>query len=173
MRAAAFLRAVTVDGVNLLEPVLALLREHTVPFCVIDGQAVNAYVEPLVSLDLDLVVARSDLPRVRAMLEPTFRLETFPHRVNLAAPGSDLRVQFQIDPRYRPFVDRSAERPVLGIPMPVAAVEDVLQGKIWAVEDASRRPSKRQKDLADIARLIEAFPHLRTLVPPAVLARLV
>jgi hypothetical protein len=31
---------------------------------VIDGQAVNAYVEPLVSLDLDLVVATDQLEQM-------------------------------------------------------------------------------------------------------------
>ncbi len=43
---------------------------------------------------------------------------------------------------------------------------------VWAAMDPSRRPSKRQKDLADIARLIEAYPALRVAVPPEILARL-
>jgi hypothetical protein len=55
----------------------------------------------------------------------------------------------------------------------VARLEDVLHGKIWAVTDASRRPSKRQKDLADIARLLEAYPELRSQVPADVAAKLV
>ena len=173
MRAAAFLRAVTVDDANLLERLLTLLREQSVGFCVIGGQAVNAYVEPLVSLDLDVVIATADLPRAMALLEPEFQLEHFPNSVNLTAAGSDLRVQFQTDPRYAAFVARSVERDVLGIRMPVATVEDVLQGKVWAAEDERRRPSKRQKDFADIARLIEAFPNLRERVPETILRRLV
>lgn len=56
--------------------------------------------------------------------------------------------------------------------MPVAALEDVLQGKIWAVSDPQRRGSKRQKDLADIARLIEQYPHLKEQVPPEILDKL-
>jgi hypothetical protein len=40
------------------------------------------------------------------------------------------------------------------------------------VTDDTRRPSKRQKDLADIARLLEAYPGLRGHVPPEVLAKL-
>jgi hypothetical protein len=55
----------------------------------------------------------------------------------------------------------------------VADIEDVLQGKIWAAQDPERRTSKRQKDLADIARLIEAEPALRARVPQDLLARLV
>jgi hypothetical protein len=61
---------------------------------------------------------------------------------------------------------------VLGLTLPVARVEDVLQGKVWAAQDASRRPSKRQKDLADISRLLEAYPELRPRVPPEILDRL-
>ncbi len=35
-------------------------------------------------------------------------------------------------------------------------LDDILAGKIWAVSDSDRPASKRQKDLADIARLLEA-----------------
>jgi hypothetical protein len=35
------------------------------------------------------------------------------------------------------------------------------------------RASKRQKDLADIARVLETYPALRAMVPADVLARLV
>ena len=61
---------------------------------------------------------------------------------------------------------------VLGMKLRVADIKDVLQGKIWAVKDTTRRPSKRQKDLADIGRLIEAFPELREKVPQEVQDRL-
>jgi hypothetical protein len=82
-------------------------------------------------------------------------------------------VQIQLDPRYEPFVSRASERDVLGRRLPVASLEDVLQGKVWAFSDSSRRASKRQKDLADIARLLEAYPHLRRLVPADILGRLI
>jgi hypothetical protein len=70
-------------------------------------------------------------------------------------------------------VDRAVPRDILGVRLPVARLEDVLHRKIWAVTDASRRPSKRQKDLADIARLLEAYPELRSQVPADVAAKLV
>jgi hypothetical protein len=47
----------------------------------------------------------------------------------------------------------------------VARLEDVLQGKIWAAADPSRRTSKRLKDFADIARLLEVRPDLIDRVP--------
>ena len=59
-----------------------------------------------------------------------------------------------------------------GSTLPVAAIEDLLQGKVWAASDTSRRASKRQKDLADIARLIEARPELRDRVPREILDKL-
>jgi hypothetical protein len=49
--------------------------------------------------------------------------------------------------------------------MMVASLEDVLQGKIWAYSDPERCQSKRQKDLADIFRIIESFPELKALLP--------
>jgi hypothetical protein len=92
--------------------------------------------------------------------------------VNLTAPGSDLRIQIQTDARYQAFLPRAETRIVLGYPLRVAALEDVLQGKVWAWSDPARRRSKRQKDLADIARLAEAYPSLRELLPEEVRARL-
>ena len=47
-----------------------------------------------------------------------------------------------------------------------------ISGKIWAVEDTARRSSKRQKDLADISRLLEAYPFLQEKVPEDILSRL-
>jgi len=54
---------------------------------------------------------------------------------------------------------------VLGYDMKVADIGDVLQGKIWAYGDEQRRMSKRQKDLADILRLIESYPDLMSRLP--------
>jgi len=86
---------------------------------------------------------------------------------------SDLRVQIQTDSRYGDFVERATFRDVLGLRLPVASVEDVLRGKVWAAQDPTRRPSKRQKDLSDIARLLEAYPILRNQVPQDLLDRLI
>ena len=173
MRAAAFLRTVTVDQTDLLERFLALMQTRAFRFCVIGGQAVNAYVDPLVSLDLDVAVAGDQLPMVEDALRSAFGVERFPHSLNVSDPDSALRIQIQIDPRYAAFVPRATVRDVLGYQMPVAALDDVLQGKVWAAGDATRRPSKRQKDLADIARILEARPEFRAAVPAAILDRLV
>lgn len=173
MRAREFWKAVTADRTDFLHRLLELLDDHGIRYCVVGGQAVNAYADPVVSLDLDLVVAVDQLAEVEQLLRRDFTVERFEHSLNVAETGSDLRVQLQTDPRYFAFVDRSSVAEVLGIRMPVAHIEDVLQGKIWAALDGERRRSKRQKDLADIARLLEVRPDLRMQVPAAILARLV
>lgn len=172
MQALAFWKAVTMDQGNFLEALISLLEQRGVRYCVIGGQAVNAYVEPLVSLDLDLVVAAEELERVEAALGERFKVERFAHSVNASMSGSNLRVQIQTDPRYESFLERASGRQVLGVRLPVAAIEDVLQGKVWAAQDPERRASKRRKDLLDIERILESRPDLRSRVPEAVLARL-
>ncbi len=161
------------DRTGFLDRLIALLDAESLRYCVVGGQAVNAYAEPVVSLDLDLAIAVNQLPRAGAILAAVFRVEDHPHSLNVSEAGSALRVQIQTDPRYAAFVDRAVPRDVLGVRLPVAAIEDVLQGKLWAATDPSRRPSKRLKDLADIARLLEAAPDLRSLIPPEVLAKIV
>jgi hypothetical protein len=172
VRALAFWKAVMADKVDFLERLIALLSDHGIRFCAVGGQAVNAYAEPVVSLDLDLVVAVDQAARAESLLREAFSVEQFPHSLNVSAAGSDLRVQIQTDPRYAPFVERAETRELLGLRLPVASLEDVLQGKVWAVSDPARRPSKRQKDLADIARVLEAYPALREHVPADVRVKL-
>ena len=88
MQALAFWKTITRDQSNLLENLIALLNEREIRFCVVGGQAVNAYVEPLVSLDLHLVVAVDQLEQVEALIEPHFGLTQFPHSLNIGMPGS-------------------------------------------------------------------------------------
>jgi hypothetical protein len=173
MRAATFWKTVTMDTVDLLETVLERLENEGLRFCIVGGQAVNAYVDPVVSLDLDIALAAGEAARLEGLFAPPLRVERFAHSINVSAAGSDLRIQFQTDPRYESFPDRAERRTVLGHELPVACVEDVLSGKVWAASDPARRASKRQKDLADIARLLESDPELRAQVPRELLDRLV
>lgn len=169
MRALQFWKAVTMDRSDFLERILAVFEENGIRFCAIGGVGVNAYSYPVVTLDLDIAVALDDVERAEQILSHDFKVRRFAHSVNVTAPGSDLMVQIQTEPEYAAFVERAQVREVLGLQLPVAAVEDVLQGKIWAALEPTRRPSKHLKDLSDIARLIEACPHLKSHVPQKVL----
>lgn len=174
MRAATFWSTVTADEVDLLGRVVQALEQAGIDYCVVGGQAVNAYVEPLVSLDLDLALAAAEVDRLEGLFggDRAIELEPFAHRVNLSSSASDLRVQFQTDPCYEDFPARAERRAVLGKTLPVATLEDTLRGKVWAAQDPTRRGSRRLKDLAEIARLLEAFPDLRRQVPGELLERL-
>ncbi len=151
---------------DILRQFLDLLGALEIAYCIIGGLAVNAYVEPVVSLDLDMAVAADSIDRLsRAAKQMMFTLKEFPHSLNLSTPRSDLRIQLQRDPRYQSFITNASNKNVMGYEMKVAALEDVIQGKIWAYSDEQRRKSKRHKDLADIFRLIESYPHLEDLLP--------
>ncbi len=160
-----FLNAVSNGGAEVLATLLALLRKTRTRYCVIGGLAVNAYAEPVVSLDLDIVVFAEKIDEFLEAAAGEFKIARFPHSINLGAKGSDLRIQLQTDARYQEFIARATSRAVLGRRMRVAALPDVFQGKLWAFADERRRRSKRQKDLADIYRLVEAHPHLRRRLP--------
>ena len=172
MKASTFWKTVVADRSDFLDRIVAFLEEHEVRYCVIGGQGVNAYADPVVSLDLDIVVAVDQIPEVEALLAQEFKVERFEHSLNVSASGSDLRLQIQTDPRYFDFVERAQTRDVLGLTLRVAAVADVLQGKVWAASDPTRRASKRLKDIADIARIVEVYPSLASSLPEAIQQRI-
>ncbi|MBI4689438.1 MAG: nucleotidyl transferase AbiEii/AbiGii toxin family protein [Nitrospirae bacterium] len=150
---------------DFLQEILDMLGKNQTSFCAIGGLAVNAYAEPVVSLDLDIVIVADRLDAVLTMLKKRYSVTEYANSINVTEPTSNLRIQIQTDMRYQSFINRAIRQRVLGYEMPVAAIEDVLQGKIWAAMDETRRPSKRQKDLSDILRLIEVKGDLSSLIP--------
>jgi hypothetical protein len=109
------------------------------------GLAINCYVDPVYTLDADLIVR---------------------NQIKAQCPGSDLRIQFTPDERYKAFLARSVETEVLGTRVRVACLEEVTQGKSWASSDSGRRLSQRRKDELDLIHLAEAYPALKASHPP-------
>jgi hypothetical protein len=69
-------------------------------YCLIDGMAVNCFVEAVYTLDADLVLVTSGLSSLSAYLqEQGFRAEEHPHSLNVLPPESKLRIQFSTDER--------------------------------------------------------------------------
>jgi len=167
MTGKTFFNSVANGPADIVQLLLSLLEETKSAYCVIGGLAVNAYAEPVVSLDLDLVVVADRMDTLRAAARAKgMTVQEFPHSVNLSLAGSQLRIQIQTDPRYQNFLSRCNPKEVLGYRMEIACLEDVLRGKIWAYSDPTRRKSKRHKDLADISRLVETHPQLKNQLPP-------
>ena len=166
MTGKTFMNAVANSEMDILQLMLEILAETGSEYCVIGGLAVNAYAEPVISLDLDIIVTADDVDKVcDAAQVRGLKVEKFEHRFNLTSPKSDLRIQLQTDPRYQEFIPRSIEKEILGYRLMVVSLKDVLQGKVWAYLDETRRKSKRQKDLADIMRLVEVNPTLEDQLP--------
>ncbi len=164
-----FINSLAKGKSDIIQVLLDILSQTGSRYCLIGGLAVNAYAEPVVSLDLDIVAAVDDVEGIcDAAKKRGLKVEQFEHSVNITSPDSDLRIQLQEDPRYQKFLSKAADRSVLGYTMKVARVEDVLQGKVWAYMDKTRRKSKRQKDLADIFRIIEKFPKLEETLPQSI-----
>jgi hypothetical protein len=99
-------------------------------------------------------------------------VEAFPHSMNATQPGSRLRIQITINNRYGSFPSRAVDGVLFGVPVPVASLPDVVQGKLWAATDTSRRSSKRAKDEADLVRICESDPQVLSLIPPGTFARI-
>jgi len=136
------------------------------PYCLIGGLAVNCYVEPVYTLDADLVLIAANLSKLSDHLcDHGFAVESHPHSLNAVAEESDLRIQFSTDPRYQAFLGRAVATQVLGVSVKVACLEDVVQGKLWAYSDPTRRLSKRKKDELDLIRLAETYPELTKTYP--------
>ncbi len=140
---------------------VAALEKADISWCAIGGVAVNHWAEhPMVTQDVDLVVASEALDRTIAILEEVgFEAERFEWSVNFKGTSA-VNVQISTEDSYKDFPSRAVPADVHGILLRVASLEDTLQGKMMAWSDSTRRQSKRIKDLADIARLVEAHPQL-------------
>jgi hypothetical protein len=153
--------------------VVDLLERLKTQWCLIGGVAVNAYVEPVYTADVDFVVVASELDFICAELAGLgFVIAEHPFSRNAKAPGSALVVQFTTDARYQAFLERAVMQRIYDVPCRVAALADLFTGKLWAAADPERRASKRRKDEADLLRIAETYSAFVPLLPPALRALL-
>jgi hypothetical protein len=134
---------------------------------------VNCYVEPIYTLDADIVAVTDRLPQILEQLEQAgFQIQKFEHSINAKGRQSQLRIQFTTDVRYQEFLTDKEEHEVLGQQVPVASLDNVICGKIWAWKDQTRRASKRKKDELDLLRIAETYPNLREKIPLEIVEQL-
>jgi hypothetical protein len=156
----------TAGGADDVMRMVDALEKAEVPWCAIDGIAVNHWArEPMVTRDVDFVVAVDRIDRAIEVLTAVgFTAERHEWSVNFSG-SSQLSLQLSTEDFYREFPSRSVAADVHGILLRVASLDDTLAGKLKAWSAPERRPSKRIKDLGDIARLVEAHPHLEASLP--------
>ena len=151
----------TSGGTDDVMRLVDCLERSDVSWCAIGGVAVNHWAEePMVTQDVDFVVATDAIERTVSLLEDAgFRSERFQWSVNFKG-RSIVSIQLSTEEFYRDFAAHAVPADVHGILMRVSSLEDTLKGKMKAWSDSQRRQSKRIKDLGDIARLVEAHPRL-------------
>jgi hypothetical protein len=172
MTAEEIYESVTNGGASDFATVAKVLGRHG-PWCLIGGLAVNCYVEPVYTIDADIVVVAQQLGAIADELRAAgFRLEQFAHSLNAKKSPGKLNVQFTRDERYQIFITRAQPREILGQIVPVADLKDIVQGKVWAWSDDKRRLSKRKKDELDLIRIGEAYPELRREMPREIISQL-
>lgn len=141
MMASEVFEAVTGSGSSDFALVVSILNRRG-SWCLIGGLAVNCYVEPVYTLDADIVVTTSELPAIKEeLVNAGFSVEEFPHSLNAKMPKSDLRIQFSLDPRYQQFVSDTTIRDVLGQQVSVASLANIVLGKVWALALRDERRS--------------------------------
>ena len=151
----------TSGGTDDVMRLVDCLERADVTWCAIGGVAVNHWAEQaMVTQDVDFVVAAEAVERTVSLLEEAgFHSERFERSINFKG-RSDVSIQLSTEDFYRDFPSRAVAADVHGILLRVASLEDTLKGKMKAWSEPGRRQSKRLKDLADIARLVEAHRHL-------------
>ena len=155
----------TSGGTNDVMRLVDCLERVDAAWCVIGGVAVNHWAEqPMVTQNVDIVVALDAIDRTVELIEKAgFSSERFERSINFKE-SSTVSIQLSTEDFYRDFPSRAVPADVHGILLRVASLEDTLRGKMKAWSEPERRQSKRIKDLADIARLVEAHPQLWDLL---------
>lgn len=155
----------TAGGTDDVMKLVSYLESTDISWCAIGGVAVNHWAEePMVTQDVDLVAASDEIERTVSLLEKAgFRSERFQWSINFKGQ-SKVNIQLSTEEFYRDYPDRAVPADVHGISLRVSPLEDTLRGKMKTWSDRDKRQSKRIKDLADIARLVEAHPHLWDLL---------
>lgn len=151
----------TLGGTDDVMRFVNALEKADIVWCAIGGVAVNHWAsEQMVTQDVDFVVAADSIERAEeALINAGFQHDSFEWSINFKG-NSKISIQLTTEDFYRDFPERGVAADVHGILLRVASLEDTLRGKIRAWSDPTRRQSKRIKDLADIARLVESHPEL-------------
>jgi hypothetical protein len=156
----------TSGGTNDVMRMVDCLERADIAWCAMADIAVNHWAtEPMVTQDVDFVVATDQVDRAVSLLEEAgFRAERYDWSVNFTG-RSKVSLQLSTEAFYKDFPSRAVPADVHGILLRVASVEDTLRGKIRAWSDPTRRQSKRIKYLGDISRLVDTHPRLWELLP--------
>ena len=158
---------------STLKRAVAALRDRDVPFLIGGGLASWARGGPQTRHDLDFVVKREDAERaLEALREAGMRTERPPEEWLYKAWDGPVQVDLIFEPRGLEVNDeliaRGDELHVLGITLPVMALEDVLVTKLLALDEHAldysgvleiARALREQFDWPGLRRRVGANPY--------------
>jgi hypothetical protein len=155
-----------------------LLERQGVPYALIGGLAVQLHTrEPRTTLDIDLAVRTyAEVPRTALLAAGFEHTGRHAHSDNWRAPGRGAlkqrtAVQFSAEDEG---ITEAVERATIvdiapGARLRVVTVADLIVLKLAAAREPTRRPSKRERDVADVLALLEDHPEVKS---PELLTRL-
>jgi Nucleotidyl transferase AbiEii toxin, Type IV TA system len=163
----------TLGGAKDVSRLVAALEEREISWCMIGGLAVNHWAEePMATADVAIVITSERIEEATEALKSLgFSEKRFPWSINFKGE-SKVSIQISTEEMYLDFPQRAIPANVHGILMRVASLEDTLAGKLAAYQEPQRRPTKRLKDILDIARLTESHPELLEKLPSDIIAKL-
>ncbi len=163
----------TMGGAKDVSRLVAALEEREISWCMIGGLAVNHWAEePMATADVDLVIVADKIEEAAETLKSLgFGEKRFDGSINFKGE-SKVSIQISKEAMYLDFPKRAVETEVHGILMRVASLEDTLTGKIGAYEKSMPGLSRKLMDLTDIARLLEARPGIKDMIPQPIYDRL-
>jgi Nucleotidyl transferase AbiEii toxin, Type IV TA system len=163
----------TMGGAKDVSRLVAALEEREISWCMIGGLAVNHWAEePMATADVDIVIVADRIEEAAETLTALgFSEKRFPWSINFKG-DSKVSIQISTEEMYLDFPKNSVPANVHGILMRVASMADTLAGKLAAYQEPKRRPTKKLKDLLDIARLVDAHPELLDQLPSDIVAKL-
>jgi len=131
---------------------IAAFERAGIPWAVIGAQAVNMYVRPRATVDVDFVVDGRRMKKVLAALEAEFgptRSTDIGAAVRLESLALDL-VRSETQPLFRAVLDTAVEREGVRVPPP----ELLVALKFMSSTSNYRDPNDRRQDAVDLARVV-------------------
>jgi hypothetical protein len=163
----------TLGGAKDVSRLVAALEEREISWCMIGDLAVNHWsVESMTTADVDIVIAADQIDTAIVALKAAGFLSDQTQNPIYFKGESKINIQLRTEEIYHDCPARSVPASVHGILMRVASLQHTIDSKVGAFDEASEKPSHRQKRLLDISRLVEFHPELLQLLPSDIVAKL-
>ena len=158
-----------VGGSGAIKLVIDILDANG-EYCLIDGMAINCYVEPVYTEDTDFAIAFDSKDAIKEALKRAgIKVKENRYDMSVFVPESKLTIHITTDVRYKDFGKNAREHLLFDeFQVKVASLKDLIKAKTWCLEDSYRKASKHFKDQADLCRIGENYPELQELLPESI-----